>query len=294
MGIAGLSPLVLTILVSTVLGAEPVDPLFDKPVHYNVENSPIVNRLGRTPSPMVDWGFVLAGHIDYVDRKNGQKLPLNDAHEVDDPKQVEARPIAVPYGIQLRAQAAQQGGTFSQELFPPAFPWEESCTVHTMTFDEVDQRYKLWYRTKGFFAFAESADFRKWDRPLSTATVYDSLQQTNLLGILDRESIDSTDLKNAEEARLGYAGGFCIDSSAPAGERYKTVFLAHLKGDTADYAKVNQRPLSAMTGPGSKSETIEMFKLFANLISMHLDSQQRVRSTEAALLAEQDKFQLRD
>ena len=243
--------LALRFFGSSAVGAEPGEVPFEKPVHYNVENSPIVNRLSRVPLPMVDWGFVLAGHVSYVDREGGRTLPLNDAHDLNDPKQVVAVPMAVPSGVQLRAQPVRKGGTFAEELFAPEFPWEENCSVHTLTFDEADQRYKVWYRTKGYFAFAESADFHKWTKPLNNVVSYESHPQTNLLGVLDRDSIERSDLKNVEEARLGYAGGFCVDSSAPQDERYKSVFLGHLKGNTGEYGRLNQRPISAMTGPGS-------------------------------------------
>lgn len=237
--------------VGSVIGAEPGEVHFEKPVHYNVENTPIVNRLGPVPLPMVDWGFVLAGHVSYVDRERGRMLPLNDAHDLNDPRQVAAVPMAVPSGIQLRAQPVLKGGSFAEELFAPEFPWEENCSVHSLTYDETDQRYKVWYRTKGYFAFAESADFRKWSKPLNNLVSYEAYPQTNLLGVLDRDSFERSDLKNVDEARLGYAGGFCVDSSAPPEERYKSVFLGHLKTHTGEYAKLNQRPISAMTGPGS-------------------------------------------
>ena len=125
-------------LPSTSLGAEPPPDLFERPVHTIVENQRVVNELGKTPLPMVDWGTILAGQVVYVDRETGRKLPLNDPHELDDPAQVRAVPICVPSGIRLWAQPATKGGTFAEELFPPEFPWEENCTVHTLLYDEAD------------------------------------------------------------------------------------------------------------------------------------------------------------
>lgn len=70
---------------------------FERPSHYIVENDTIVNELGRTPLPLLDWGFVLAGHVEYRDRKTGRKLPLNDAHPLTDTADVEAVQVAVPF-----------------------------------------------------------------------------------------------------------------------------------------------------------------------------------------------------
>jgi hypothetical protein len=100
--------LTLTILSSAAVGADPADPIFEKPVHYLVENTSIVNRLNSTHLPMVDWGFVLVGHVTYVDRKTGQKLPLNDAHDLDDPIQVAALPIAVPFRSSVAGSTTTQ------------------------------------------------------------------------------------------------------------------------------------------------------------------------------------------
>ncbi|MGE3313986.1 MAG: hypothetical protein AB7O26_02640 [Planctomycetaceae bacterium] len=223
----------------------------ERPAHYIVENRPIVNELSRTPLPMVDWGFVLAGQIQYVDRTTGQLLPLNDKHDVENPSDVEAVAVTVPSGVRIRTEPATRGKTFAEELFPPEFPWEENCTVHTILFDSTHRKYKVWYRTKGYFAFAESEDFRQWRRPMNGTVPYNSHRETNILGVINRSELASSDLKSLDEARLGYAGGFCVDPTASPGERYKAVFLAHVKGATGDYARSTGRPISAMTGPGS-------------------------------------------
>lgn len=236
-------------LAQAACGAEP--PRFERPAHYLVENQRVANKLTSTPLPMVDWGFVLAGHVAYADRRTGNALPLDGPHDVDDPADVAAVPLAVPSGVRLRVQPAQKGGTFAEELFPPEFPWEENCTVHTLLFDEQDRKFKVWYRTKRFFAFAESDDFRRWHRPLTRAMPYENHAETNLLGVINKEEIKQSDLRSIDEARLGYAGGFCVDPSAPPEERYKSVFLGHLKEDTDRYAAAANRPISAMTGPGS-------------------------------------------
>ncbi|MFO0949180.1 MAG: hypothetical protein U1D30_25260 [Planctomycetota bacterium] len=224
---------------------------FERPSHFIVENQAVTVELSSTPLPMVDWGYVLAGHVDYVDRKTKRKLPLNDAHDIEDPLDVLAMRRCVPFGVRLRAQPATKGGTFATELFAPEFPWEENCTVHTLLFDEQERKYKLWYRSKGFFAFAESSDFKTWDRPMTSAVPQAGHPRTNILGVLNREELAHSPLRNPEEAKLGYAGAFFVDPSADKNERYKCTFLAHLKDHTDSHARQTHREISAMTGPGS-------------------------------------------
>jgi hypothetical protein len=200
---------------------------------------------------MLDWGFVLAGHVEYRDRKTGRKLPLNDAHPLTDAADVEAVQVAVPFGVRVRAQAAAKGKTFAEELFPSEHPWEENCTVHTLVYDAPRHSYLLWYRTKRCFAFAESHDFKSWRKPMTTAEPYETQRETNILGVLNREELAQSDLRSVDEARLGYAGGFCRFPTDGSGASFRAVFLAHVKGNTDDYAMTSKRPLSAMTGPGS-------------------------------------------
>jgi hypothetical protein len=220
--------------------------------HYIVEDRKVTNELGRMALPFLDWGFVQPGFIAYVDKKSGAVLPLNDPHDVSDEKQVKAVPIAVPSGVRIRTEPARRGGTFEKELFAPKFPWEAECEVHTLLFDDADQRYKLWYRTKDDdVAYAESKDFKTWDRPLRSHRAYEDQKQTNLIGVIADGEGALGDLREAKEAKPGAGGAFFIDPSAPAEERYKCTFMAHVKPTTVEYARQNNMPLSAMTDPPS-------------------------------------------
>lgn len=243
---------VVSIIVAGALdGAEVDQPRFERPAHYLVEDRPIAIELGPTPLPMLDWGYVLAGHVDYVEKATGKRLPLNDPHDVRDADDVVATPLCVPSGVRLRVQPARKGGTFAQELFAPQFPWEENCSVHCLSFDESSRRFKLWYRTKGHFAFAESADFNSWAKPFARVTPHEGSAETNLLGIINVAEVEKSDLRSVKEARLGYAGGFFVDPDGEASARHKGVFLGHLKSNTGVYAEQSKRPISGMTGPGS-------------------------------------------
>jgi hypothetical protein len=231
---------------------EPDDPsYFEKPSHLIVENQRIETVLDEHPLPFLDWSLVQAGSIKYVDRKTAKLLPLNDPHDVTDPNDIEAVPIAIPSGIRLKAEPAKNRGTFGDVLFRPIHPWEENCTVHTLRYDTADKGYKLWYRTKDYYAYAESSDFKTWQRPLKSFASYDGHAETNILTVLNREEIAAGPICSPEEARPGQSGSFMIDPSAPAEERYKSVFLAHLKEPTDVFAQQSQKPISAMTGPGS-------------------------------------------
>jgi len=220
--------------------------------HYIVEDRKVKNELGRTALPFLDWGFVQPGFIAYVNKQTRAVLPLNDPHDVTDEKQVAAVPVAVPSGVRIRTEPAARGGTFAQTLFEAKFPWEAECEVHTLLFDEADQRYKLWYRTKGEpIAYAESTDFKTWDRPMREYRAYEGQKQTNLIGVIADGERALGDLRDANEARPGAGGAFFIDPSASADERYKCTFMAHVKPTTVEYARQSAMPLSAMTDPPS-------------------------------------------
>ena len=87
--------------------------------HYIVESRKVQNELSDAPIPFLDWGHVQPGFIAYVDKSSGKLLPLNDPHDVTDPQQVRAIPVAVPSGVRIAAQPASRGGSFAQTLFEP-------------------------------------------------------------------------------------------------------------------------------------------------------------------------------
>jgi hypothetical protein len=226
---------------------------FQKIGHYIVEDRKVENELTETPFPFLDWGLIQPGFIAYVNDATGELLPLSDPHDLTNPKQVRAVPVAVPAGVQIRAQPAARGGTFAEMLLEPKFPWEQDCTVHTLLFDEKDQLYKLWYESKDQIAYAESKDFKTWDRPLRPHRTYEGHEQTNLLAVIG--AVDGGeglgDIRSADEAKPGAGGAFFIDPSAPPDQRYKCTFLAHVKPTTVEYARQSGLPLSAMTDPPS-------------------------------------------
>ena len=149
----------------------------------------------------------------------------------------------------VRARAPR--GSFAEELFPPELPWEGNCTAHTVFFDDEAKVYRLWYRTNGYFAYAESRDFEHWHKPMLAHVPFESSSNTNLLGIVNVAELASSDLKSAADAQLGHAGSFFVDPTAPEEERFKCTFIAPLKEGTHDYAKRTGRPISVMTGPRS-------------------------------------------
>jgi hypothetical protein len=226
--------------------------LFKSLGHYIVEDRKVQNELTETPLPMLDWGLVQPGFVAYLNKTTRHPVPLGEKHDLTDPAEIEAIPVAVPSGIRIGVQPAIRGGTFSEELFKPQFPWERDCEVHTLLYDEADKRYKLWYRMKDLYAYAESSDFKTWDRPLHRYRQFESHERTNLLSVIGATDGSAYgDLRSLDEARIGNSGAFFIDPSAPPEQRYKCTFLGHVKPTTVEYARQNGLPLSAMTDPPS-------------------------------------------
>jgi hypothetical protein len=137
-------------------------------------------------------------------------------------------------------------------VFPASFSWEQDLTAHTLVYDEAEKRYRLWYETRGHFAYAESTDFKTWDRPLREYQPFEQHKRTNLLGVIGADDESALgDLRSAEEVRPG-GNVFFIDPSAPPQQRYKSTFLGHVKPrSNPEYARQTGMPLSAMTDEGS-------------------------------------------
>jgi hypothetical protein len=221
--------------------------LFSKPSHLIVEDHPVQHVLDAVPQPFLDWGLIQAGSIEYVRQDTREVVPLNGHGDVHDPRDVDAVPVAVPSGIRVRTQPATVAGSFAQVLFPPQFPWEKGCEVHTLLCDR-DGVYRLWYRCVGKLAYAESMDFKTWKRPLGAGMPFEGSNETNLIRVINVDELANSAIKSIDEAAPGASGAFFMDDSAPPSERFKCTFLAHLNVNTDEYAKQNHLPLSAMTG----------------------------------------------
>lgn len=227
--------------------------LFRKMNHFIVNNRRAEFELSANPQPFVDWGIVRAGFVEYVDRQTGEIVPLNDEHPHEDADEIQAVPFGVASGVRLRAQPARKGRAFG-EILKKTHPWERKrMEVNTLIYDEAVGVYRAWYEAEGGFAYAESEDFVHWTKPLKDYHPHEDHSKTNLLAVINPEEALSGPLKSLEEARPGHGGAFFVDPSAPAGERYKTSFMAHTK--TLHYDDDNNptvdEPISAMTGSGS-------------------------------------------
>jgi len=77
-------------------GDDEAAKLFQSIGHYIVEDRKIQNELTDTPLPFLDWGLVQPGFIAYVNKATRQVVPLNDPHDLTDPDQVAAIPVASP------------------------------------------------------------------------------------------------------------------------------------------------------------------------------------------------------
>lgn len=108
-------------------------------------------------------------------------------------------------------------------------------------------------------------------------TICDEIRVSGKLVVFDDAETDEEFRDHPTPKRYGFRSYISVPIHRKDGQLFGTLCAIDPKP-----ARVNN------------SETIQMFKLFANLISMHLDAQQRVTATEAALQAEQEKSQLRD
>jgi hypothetical protein len=227
--------------------------IFRRVEHFIVANRRVNLTLDAKPIPMVDWTLVQAGFIEYVDKRDGKVVPLKAKHDLQSPEQVRAVPFAVPVALQLRTMPARLDSSLTEEFSPtdPRFPWQRKKRVHMLVYDDADGLYKLWYETEAGIAFATSPDLKQWHLPLKPHRKRDG-QETNLLSVLNAEDAAKNGmLASSGEAQPGASGAFFADPAAPADQRYKCTFLAHLKKNNYDYAKETAEPVSAMTGPGS-------------------------------------------
>jgi hypothetical protein len=209
-------------------GEDQLSRLYQSVGHYIVDDRKIQNELGAVPLPFVDWGFIQPGFIAYTNRQTGAVLPLSGKHDLTDPADVLPVPVAVPEGVRIRTEPATRGGSFEQVVFAPKFGWEKDCTVHTLIYDDADGKYKLWYHTGPFLAYAESRDFKTWDRPLKNYVAYENEKQTNILGLIGGDQAPLGDLRSLEEVKPSGWNAIFVDPSAPPEERYKCTFLAHV------------------------------------------------------------------
>ncbi|MBM4438116.1 MAG: hypothetical protein FJ029_12995 [Actinobacteria bacterium] len=160
---------------------------------------------------------------------------------------------AVPSGIELRGQTADTSAPF----LTAAEPWEHWLVDSALTVIRDAGRYRLWYEAappdlfdgleegdrawRGsygvYLAYAESDDGATWRRPALGLVDWNGSTRNNL--VIGRQ--------NAGPGGLVGAGVF-LDPTAPASERYKAVFQAHLtdaeaaQAASADPASAQHRP----------------------------------------------------
>lgn len=211
-------------------------------------------RFELTPKaqPFVDWGLVHPGFVEYLSKQTGEIVPLNDPHPYEDEEAIRKVTFGEAQGVRLRVQKPLVAGKFA-EMLGTTYPWERGeIDVNTLIHDEEQQLYRVWYKVAGGTAYAESKDFRTWNKPLNKLKGFENHSETNLIGVTNLEEALGGVMLTEREANPGASGAFFIDPSAPPEERFKTTFLAHAKTPHYnDQRKFVDRPISAMTGPGS-------------------------------------------
>jgi hypothetical protein len=167
---------------------------------------------------MVDWRYIRGGFVGWYagNERIGVWEPA-PAHTRGEPN--------APYGLHLASQPAETLGP----TFPQDKPWEYSCQIHTLLYEEGV--YRAWYECvpddhfKGqqlawptghgnLLCYAESDDGFTWRKPN--------------LGIASYHSISNTNIVYGRELSPNgmHGSGVFKDPSAPAAERYKLIYMA--------------------------------------------------------------------
>ncbi|MAG35979.1 MAG: hypothetical protein CL878_07025 [Dehalococcoidia bacterium] len=186
-------------------------------------------------------------HIDPGDLKwlgsDGEPLRLKPGLEPSPSAAAEpqptafARPVRQPHGIRLEAQQAQKIG--------PLDPGIGSYTLGINALLHEGGRYRLWYWHGKHGHYAESDDGFSWHFPTFGRYEIDGSTQNNaFFGVPPERGRRNLD-------------GFTVfvDASAPASERYKMVFMAHVPEDEferrwAEYRALHHRYQDVRLRPG--------------------------------------------
>jgi hypothetical protein len=248
------------LLFASVGHAQPLEDRVDpakifRPMNHFIVNEERANfELTESPQPFLDWGLINAGFVEYVGKDTKQIVPVGDPHPYQNMDDIEAVQFGGATGMRLRVEKPTIVGNFD-DVIGKTHPWEQGeLEVVTLIYDEEEQLYRVWYKAGMRMAYAESKDFKTWNKPLRDLTPVGDSKETNLIGVTNVEQLLQGKMQLAEEIRPGASGAFFIDPTAPKSERFKTTFLAHTKTphyDDKSGKSLVGRPVSAMTGPGS-------------------------------------------
>ena len=191
----------------------------------------------RGPQCMVDWRYVRGGFVGWYagNERVGVWEPA--------PANIRGEPLA-PYGLRLTAQPAETVGP----TFPQDKPWEYSCQIHTLLYEEGV--YRAWYECvpddhfKGkplawptghgnLLCYAESDDGYTWRKPNLGIASYHNIAETNIV-------------YGRELSPNGMHGsGVFKDLHAPSAERYKLIYMATVTNVDQDAWAAEHRPALA-------------------------------------------------
>ncbi|HEX7316459.1 MAG TPA: GAF domain-containing sensor histidine kinase [Pyrinomonadaceae bacterium] len=108
-------------------------------------------------------------------------------------------------------------------------------------------------------------------------TICDEIRDSGQLVVIDHASEDQAFCNHPTPKMYGFQSYISVPIRRPDGQFFGTL------------CAIDPRPARLNT-----PETVGMFKLFAELISFHLDAQERLRLSESALLDERETAQLRE
>ena len=108
-------------------------------------------------------------------------------------------------------------------------------------------------------------------------TICNEIRDSREVVVIDHATQDAAFCRHPTPKMYGFESYISVPIIRPGGEFFGTLCAID--------------PLPAKL---SGSEVVEMFKLFAELISLHLDGQERLQRSEAALLDERETAQLRE
>ena len=108
-------------------------------------------------------------------------------------------------------------------------------------------------------------------------TICDEIRQSGHVVVFDDAAADTVFCDHPTPGYYGFRSYISVPVTLPDGRFFGTL------------CAIDPKPARVNT-----PQTIEMFKLFADLIGMHLAAQERMAATQAALLSERETAQLRD